>query len=197
MKIKKGKLVAFACMLLASVPVGAAEQASLSPSTGKYDVGIIFNTSDILLSLDTYQAGIGVKIGMGKTAYRGMVNAAYSASTAEGSTSSFSVVAGLAIEYHFLPSPISPYIGAAVSAGYMKIADTATSLPLSAGAILGVEVFPFDFLSLFAEYAVAFDVNIVTDTATATTTTSFLLNTGMGNNAKIGLVLYFTRMKHK
>ena len=56
-----------------------------------------------------------------------------------------------------------------------------------------MEVFLFDFLSVFAEYSLAADFTLTTNLQTAQTTFDYLVDTRMGNDSKLGIVLYFMR----
>ncbi len=159
---------------------------------GKFDCGLIFNTSDLLLSLESYQGGIGMKFTWGNISLRGTFDLLYN-----GSADAFAINGGIALEYHLLKGPISPYIGGLVSGGYMTEKDVSTSIPVSAGLIAGAEVFIFDFLSFFAEYCIAADLTWKTDQVTDEDTFDYLIDTRMGNNAKLGIVIYLQRAGSK
>ena len=79
---------------------------NLSPTKGSNDLGIIFNTNDLTLGLQSYQGGLGAKIGWGSLYLRGLFDF-----TVNGSSQSFAIDGGAALEYHLIPGPISPYIG--------------------------------------------------------------------------------------
>jgi hypothetical protein len=63
----------------------------------------------------------------------------------------------------------------------------------------GVELFIFDFLSVFAEYnlaiSLAMNIERVSSAGSISATGEFAYNMdlGMGNNAKIGIVVYLRR----
>jgi hypothetical protein len=164
----------------------------LSPMMGQNDLGIVFNTNDLLFGLQSYQAGIGGKIGWGNLYLRGLLDI-----TLNGSSQSFAADIGATGEYHFFSGPISPYVGALAGVGYETQASVASATSFSLGVVAGVEVFLFDFLSLFAEYAIEGDFTVATDLQTSQTTFDYLINTRMGNNAKIGVVIYFMRSRTK
>ena len=73
------------------------------------------------------------------------------------------------------------------------------TLPFSLGGLAGIEIFIFDFLSVFVEYNLAFTLNVninttsVSGVATTNGSYDFNLNLGMGNQSKIGVVIYFVR----
>ncbi len=104
---------------------------------------------------------------------------------------------GVTAEYHLIPGPISPYIGASLGAGYLTQTNVTSVVSFSVGALAGVEVFIADFLSVFAEYTIAANLSSTTDLATSQNTFDYLINTGMGNNAKLGIVIYFMRSDAK
>lgn len=172
-------------------PVAVAEGSLIpgpSPSKGSNDIGIIFNTNDLVFGLQAYQAGIGGKIGWGNVFLRGMLDF-----TLNGSSQAFATEVGATGEYHFFPGPISPYVGAMVGGGYETQANVSSTLSFSLGAVAGVEVFIADFLSLFAEYTLEADFDNTTDLQTSQSTFDYLVDTKMGNNAQIGVVIYLMR----
>ena len=131
---------------------------------------------------------MGVKIGWGSVCLRGLFDI-----TVNGSAKAVGVDAGVTVEYYLLPGPVSPYIGASVGGGYMTQSNVSTVETFSAGALAGVEIYIFDFLSVFAEYSIQADLTNTTDIPSSTSTFDYLINTGMGNNAKLGVVIYFMR----
>jgi hypothetical protein len=189
------------CLLLAFLVAIAANAQTKAPSPfqkldvpqGSYDLGLIFNTSSILLDLESYQAGLGLKIGRDKVSFRGLFDLVLN-----GASDSFALNAGTAIQFYLIPGlSISPYVGGSVGGGYMRQADAMSMVVLSVGALAGVEVFLFDFLSVFAEYAITADFTLSTDIPSSQTTFDYLVDTGMGNNSKLGIVIYFMRAMKK
>ena len=169
-----------------------------------YKTGIIFNVNDILLDVESYQGGIGLKRYFSdQGAYRAAFNFGYS-----NSSNSWLVSVGNTVEHHFVTGQISPYIGGFLDIGYASYKDEidaanwtkVTSIPLSAGPVLGVEVEIFNVLSLFAEYSIALDFTYtitkesVAGSESKDTTTDYGVSTGMGNDAKIGVIIYFNRV---
>ena len=200
MNIKTRRLTSV-CFLIALVGAIAANAQTKAPSPvqkldlaqGSYDLGLIFNTSSILLDLESYQAGLGLKIGRDKVSFRGLFDLVLN-----GASDSFSLNAGAAIQYYLLPgSSIAPYIGGSAGGAYMRQADVISMVVLSVGALAGVEVFLLDYLSVFAEYAITADFTISTDLPSSQTTFDYLVDTGMGNKSKIGIVIYFMRAMKK
>ncbi len=171
--------------------VGAAFQ-KVTPKSGPIDIGIIFNSPNLLLGLESYQAGIGLKLGLPRADLRGMVDFVYN-----GGASSFALQTGLAAEFHQTPEPVSFYWGGVVGAGFMTQSGGLVRVPLSAGLIAGVEVFPFPFVSFFVEYGLEAGATISWASPGATPTVDILADIGMGNDARIGIVLYFQRAAAK
>jgi hypothetical protein len=165
---------------------------NLSPAKGPADIGVIFNTDGLLLGLKDYQAGVGLKIGWGKVGLRGLF-----AFTINGSSQTFAGDLGLTVEYHLVPGPVSPYVGASITGGYITQTNISSTLSFSAGAVAGVEVFILDFLSVFAEYSLVASLTNTTDLQSTQSTFDYLVNTAMGNSAQIGIVIYFMRSQGK
>jgi len=118
--------VLVAMMLVVSV--SAAAQATKRPFLPGYDIGVIFNTDDLLLDYESYQGGMGIKIAGEKNAYRLLVDVFYS--TASDSTA---LTLGGAYERHFIQGRVSPYFGGYLTAGYastrMKMAPRGPRSP--------------------------------------------------------------------
>jgi len=162
-------------------------------------VGFIFNTSNLLLDIDAYQGGFGAKFRYPESALRALVTLGYASTN-----SNLEVGAGVTYERPFFTGRVVPYWGllaAAVVQGERVEVDednyTQTRVITgSAGAVLGAEVFIFDFLSVFGEYQLAFDVahtaisQSVDGTVTDSSSTNYAFGAGLGNNASIGLVVY-------
>ena len=168
-----------------------------------YKTGIIFNVSSILLEAESYQGGIGIKRYFKEDwAYRAAIDFGYSSSS-----NSWLVSFGNTFEYHVSSGNISPYVGFFFDIGYATYKDETDSqnwtkvwsVPFSTGPLLGVEIKIFNVLSLFVEYGIAFDLvytsttNSVNGIETDESTQSYGVNTGMGNDSKIGIVIYFNR----
>jgi hypothetical protein len=172
-------------------PVGAEGGSlipGLGPVKGPVDLGIIFNTTDLLLGLQSYQAGLGAKVGWGNFCLRGLFDL-----TVNGSAKASAVNLGATAEYHIFPGPISPYVGASMGGGYIGEAGVSSSVSFSLSALAGVEVFIADFLSVFAEYELAATFTSTTDLQANQSTFDYLISTGMGNNTKLGIVIYIMR----
>jgi len=184
------------------------EAFKLSPEYAGKKNGIIFNVDDILLDIESYQGGIGVKHYFNeKFAYRGSIDFSYI-----DSSSSLTLNLGNSIEKHLLTGRVSPYIGAFLDIGYIHFKSTdeasgveteVTSIPLSIGPLIGVEVFVLDFVSLFAEYSLSasYSKTKTEQTAAGVTTSDkdsdFSIEAGIGNESKIGIVVYFNTLKKR
>ena len=173
----------------------------------KNNTGLIFNVNDIRMDIESYQGGVGIKhFYKDKTAYRGSLDFSYSDSS---STWVFNL--GNSIERHLIEGRVSPYIGVLLDVGFIRYktetdADNwtkSTAIPLSAGPIFGVEVTIFNYLSLFAEYSmtVSYTRNITQQSVAGVVTKDsdgdFSTEIGIGNESKIGIVLYFYNIKRK
>ena len=163
--------------------------------------GFIFNTNNILLDIDSYQAGIGIKVlKKNNVALRFLGDLFYS-----NSVNSTSVTIGVTYEKHLNPGRVSPYWGGYIEAGFLGQKSEIdqdnwtrnTVFPLETGGILGVEFFIMDFLSIFAEYSLSLDTSIslyATSIAGDITRTNpefnYSIDLGIGNSSSIGLVIY-------
>lgn len=182
-----------AAMLVVSVSSWAENATSgTSVARGKMDMGLVFSGGSDFGILDPYIGGLGAKLGSTELLFRPSFDLFIN-----GSTSSIAMVGGLALEYHFIEGLVSPYLGGFFNGGWKKSGDYSMEIPLSVGAIAGVEVFVFEWLSLFAEYNLAVNVNFVTYTATSQSVYDYTIDTGMGNEGKIGIVMYFLRKGRK
>ena len=191
----KARICKFAALTLAlSFAAGGSLAAQETRS-----FGIVFNTSSIVLDLESYQAGVGIKI-PGKIVdmrFSGEVNAS-------NNFSSMRFGLGVAVERHIRPGTVSPYFGGFAHAIFdsKKVETDAEnwvqnmSIPVSAGGILGVEYFILDNLSIFGEYALAVDlgifINKTSEDGTVVTTPdhTIAIESRIGNNSKIGVVIY-------
>jgi hypothetical protein len=168
---------------------GAEHRADkLSPRTGPLDVGIIFSTPDILLGLESYQGGVGAKFGSEKMDLRSNLDFQIN-----GASNAFSISVGVTGEYHIIEGPISPYVGVSGQIGYAAQQGVLSMIPASIGAVIGAEIFVLDFLSVFAEYGLSADLSLTSNLQTSQTTFDYLIHTHMGNNSKIGVVLWVMR----
>lgn len=195
-RIRQNLMVAIALAAILVPALAGAQTAvitsKLAPPVGAYDLGLIFNTSDILFDLDSYQAGFGVKRATPNLGLRGAFDFVWN-----GAAQSFAVKAGIALEKHLVTGAISPYWGGFVNAGYSHQTGVISAVPVSLGAMAGVEVFLFDFLSIFAEYCLAADLSLIIDHTSSTTTFDYVIDTRMGNDSRIGIVFYLQRMEAK
>ena len=195
--VQRSCLVFLAFLFIAAAPLSAqaAKPASAAGPAIKQspeDLGLIFNVGAIPLELEAYQAGFGVKIGWKDLHLRGLLDLVLS-----GASDSFSLKIGATAEHHLTPEPVSLYIGGSASGGYMNQGGAFSSVVVSVGALAGVEYFPLKFLSLFIEYALTADFTWTTDLSSSLTTFDYLVDTRLGNDSRIGIVIYFLRLKEK
>jgi len=197
--MKKNPLAAVAAGLLAFSCAIAGAQAKPGAFEG-YDIGVIFNTDDLLMDFESYQGGVGLKLSGEKLAYRILFDVFYS--TASDSLASS---LGFAIERHLATGRVTPYIGGYLTIGYASTksevsSDTwtkTTSIPATAGGLFGVEVYLLRFLSFFAEYdlsatmSYASTENSVAGVESSDSTTDWTVQLGSGNQSKIGINIYF------
>jgi hypothetical protein len=200
-------IVLLALPCTAAFPAGRSSVfAARAPTTAKRDVGLIFNTEDILFDVEGFQNGIGVKIGLDKYVLRAMADVLLNTGF-----DPFSLTLGAVLERHVLPGPLSVYWGPSVRMGFTTIFLDKTDANnwnqlitweiLSAGVVCGIELFIFDFLSIFAEYNLAvtlgmdFEIASVAGSLSSTSVFTYKLDLGLGNNAMLGIVVYFTRKK--
>ena len=209
MNSKKLMFAVSICLVLLSVGYTASGEENTHKEPGAfsrqnpYKTGIVFNTTDILLDVESYQGGIGLKRFFKDTwAYRASFGFGYS-----NTEDSWQISYGSTFEYHFTTGRISPYTGFYFDVGYASYRDETDSvnwtkvwsIPISTGPIIGVEVEIFNILSLFVEYSIALDIVYTSTTnsdggfETKESSTHYGVNAGMGNDSKIGIVIYFNR----
>jgi hypothetical protein len=166
------------------------------------DYGLIVEVPDIRLDVESYQGGLGAKFGLRRLALRTFLDLEL-APTAEA----YAIGAGVALEKHFLPGPVSPYWGGVVQLGFSSLTTTIDSqnwdqdliVPLRLGAILGVELFILEFLSIYVEYEAALVPTLTVSRSSVGGVVSsdsqldISLQTGLGNQSMIGVVIYLAR----
>jgi len=207
--VKAKRLIVLVLLVLGCATAFPAGKTSLfavgKPAAGERDLGVIFNTNDILLDLESYQGGVGAKIGLGQYVLRPMADILLNTDF-----NPFSLTLGAVLEKHILPGPVSLYWGPSLEMGVTILnnrfdADNWTQNIawelLSAGCVAGFELFIFDFLSVFAEYNLALTLGLNTDrmsvagVESSTTEFTYKLDLGLGNSAMFGIVVYLTRKK--
>lgn len=201
-------------MLLAALPVSAQEAAvDETPDeessgdevidTGaddSYIPGIIFNTSNILLDLEAYQAGVGMMLLKENHSLRGNLGFSY-----ESSNEALGSSLGLYFLKPIIKSRVTPYWGGGFNFGYDYDRDSFAAddwlitheITMGISGVLGVEIFLMPFLSFFAEYqlgaSIAWAKVNQNNAGVETSSTSFNYNfgTGLGNGGSIGITIYF------
>ncbi len=150
-------------------------------------LGLIFNTSSILLELDEYQnAGIGLKARWEHIALRGLLGFGY-----ESGNEEFELGFGTALEYHLIPgAEVSPYTGGRLALEYARDYNAdVTEFKFGLGPLFGVEISPLEILSIFAEYQLQYSAAYASKDDDSTWNYTFA--TGLGNRAALGIIVYF------
>jgi len=175
------------------------------PAAGPLDLGVIFNTNDLLLEPESYQGGLGVKIGLDQFMLRAMADIVLNTGF-----NPFSLSVGAVLEKRLLPGPVSMYWGPSARMGFTFLTnridanDWFRSIDweiLTTGLVGGIELFIFDFLSVFAEYNLAVNLGVsfnrvsVAGSVSSSHKFSYNLDLGLGNSAKFGIVVYIMRKK--
>jgi hypothetical protein len=188
------------CMTCIVFGLPAQEATAPEQPSTNGTIGIIFNVPSILLDIEGYQTGIGVKIATGKIAFRALADLSYS-----NASESFKGKAGVAFEYHLSSARVSPYVGGLMTGGFLSWKSTTdednwtqyTAVPFTFGAIFGIELRLLPYVSLFAEYEAALEVSRTNTKVSADGVvtpdpqTPLTFDTGIGNDSKIGIVVYF------
>lgn len=180
----------------------APEAESVEQSGRRMTPGFIFNASNLLLDLSAYQGGVGGKLDFGNYALRGLFSLALRNSQADTTDNDIDLTLGLAAEFPFSRGRVSPYWGGFIDGTVTSekresaAGDVSSRLVLSGsvGPLLGAELAIFDFLSVFAEYQLAFGISRTTTeneaTDTSDETTNYNLATELGNAGSLGIVIY-------
>lgn len=201
-------MICVLCALLVSAPISGQDARETVPvedvATGDSGapastVGFIFTTSDLLLDIDAYRGGFGLKLRYPDAVLRPHITFGYASTHAN-----LEIAAGVTYEKPFFPGRVVPYWGLLASVLFRSErsevdAENYTQvrgLTGSAGAVLGAEVFVLDFFSVFADYQLALDLaysavaQSVDGTVTESTRMNYAFGAGLGNDASIGLVVY-------
>jgi hypothetical protein len=190
------RLVVASLFLVLTVFAGYGQAQSIfqkvAPRSGPVDFGIVFNMPNLLLNLESYQAGLGIKLGLQHVDLRCLFDL-----VVNGSAGSFGGEVGLAVESHLTPDPVSFYWGGTAGAGYLGQPGGMSIFSTEIGAIAGVEVSPYEFVSFFVEYGLTAAVMVTSTGPGSTPVVDFLADIGMGNDARIGVVFYFMRTAKK
>lgn len=189
------------CLLLA-LPVSAQEPDPAEANRAGEEqprerrelqrLGLIFNTPDILLSPDQYQGlGVGVKGVWDHMAARGLLGLTF-----DTANSFFGLALGGALEFHLASGVASPYFGGQLLLEYShddRMAGTVRTFGAGAGPLFGVEIAPFEILSIFAEYALTFRASYASTAGAMEDDQrwNYAIGTGLGNQGAIGIIVYF------
>ncbi len=168
----------------------------------KGTLGFIFNAENLLLDIESYQGGVGMKYRFNEvSSLRTLIDIYYS-----NNFNTFSSIAGITYENHFLNvSRLSPYWGFSINGGYITqstITDEInyvilSEIPFGAEALFGIEIFFNSFISAFAEYSLSASFiysssETVVDGESTISDPEYqtVIDTGIGNNTSIGITIY-------
>lgn len=170
----------------------AADSDNVDTKIYDFTPGIIFNTSNLLLDIDEYQSGVGLKLRSESYSVRALLKLRY-----ESGNNTFESNFGLALEKPFFSGMISPYWGISIAGGFEQndfSTQERTTITGDLSALFGTEVYIFDFLSVFAEYKLGTTISRVKTVNKTTDESSANLNyqigSELGNNGSIGVVIY-------
>jgi len=164
----------------------------------------LFNVPSLLLEVQAYQGGLGLKAGSGTWFFRGMVDFMMEDDGQPPSTFLWGI--SIAVEKHLSEGKASPYIGGAGGIHYSSArTDIAggdwsreEELILELGPILGIELEIMKNLSLFAEYQLLGSLGwpaVTTYTGGQEERVSgdqqWSIDLDLGNAGLIGLCIYF------
>jgi hypothetical protein len=197
-------------LVLWAMPLWSQEDGEAGvaePDDSRADVtpGFIFNASNLLLDLSSYQGGVGGKLDFGDYALRGLFSFELENSQTDSTENDVDMTLGVAAEFPFFDGRVSPYWGGFIDGTVTSektesaAGDVSSILVLSGslGPLLGAELMIFDFLSVFAEYQLGFGISRTTteDEATGSSdeTTNYNLSTQLGNAGSLGIVIYLTQ----
>lgn len=195
-----------ACLIIALI--GLSTLSALSMEDVKtVPKAVLFNVPNLLMGVEEYQGGIGVKITKEKWHLRLMLDLLLDIDGENPGTDvdDFDYGLGAAAEYHLSDGKISPYLGLGLS--FLHDSDKSVTdsdnwskdywNTLSLGPILGTEVKIMENVSLFAEYQLSLDFvgsgNTTNTAGTKTKTANDLqwqLGLDLGNQALIGVAVY-------
>lgn len=162
--MKKVLTIALSC-LLAAISLSAQSKAATKKESGEGpDMAFLFSFSEghLLPSSynDGYQAGAGLKYWFSE-AWSGRALLALKVTHVSlDDTTTSTLGASVAGEYHLRAGPVSPYIGAILACQVLS-EDTGSFMDFAFGALGGLELRALRNLSFFAEYQALFirDIN--------------------------------------
>jgi hypothetical protein len=216
------KLSSLMFLLAATVPVATRASDDVSPSLGIGSKAILFSFSGLsFLGAGAFNGGIGGKYFLWESmAIRGSLqfltaSKSTPGATTDGSTSATQFGLGGAVEYHFLKTRVSPYVGGGISFSTTATTDKSNTSPQvtvknrTAGEIIGsttylagtgfginglggIEFFITKELSLAAEYQLGYSLLSRADEVGTTTTKNGSLSTfGITATGLLTLACYF------
>lgn len=196
-----------AIFILILLPIAALEaqgtRASDKPAAEAKPVpipGFIFNVSNILLDVEEYRGGVGVRFLYPAYALRASLGGGYSSAN-----DSLEIAASGTFEKPFYVGRVTPLWGINTVLGYEQERSAVDadnwsitrSVSASMGGVLGLEFHITDYVSLMVEYELAaslawtgFTRAVDGVAAPAATSVNYDVSTRLGNGGGISLVLY-------
>ncbi len=195
----------FIFLFLSNICFANDENANSAHGT----LGFIFNAKNLLLDIESYQGGIGLKYRFDDVStLRTLIDFYYS-----NSYDTFSTMGGITYENHFLNiDRFSPYWGLSANCGYISQSDfidetyyeIISEVPFGAEALFGIEFFFNSFITIFAEYSLSANfiysrTETVADGYSTISDPEYqtIIDTGIGNNASIGITIYINDVTQK
>ena len=197
----------FLIILILIVPLSAYAENDSENTDIDLPGGIVFNSKNLLMELDSFESGIGYKFFPNNVSSFIIIGDFYYSNSLD----TLSFTAGLNYLHYFNElSKINPFLSGYLDVGFISqstISDDNNwiknrDFPINGGIKIGSEYFILDYLSFFAEYRINLNfTTIISETNTAgtivkTTNYSSEIDTGIGNNFNIGVVLYFDEVMH-
>ena len=175
----KKTLIIFIMTIAFAVGLAAQEEETYPPA-GQGSLGMLFQIDNFPLTFspydDGYLAGAGVKI-LFTDSLRLRALLQFTLDTEPEAPAESNMNLAAAMEYHFKPDIISPYVGGLISTRW--VIDQAFALDFCFGGLGGVEVQVYRNFSVYGEYSILFTID----------DNGFDIN--LGNNARVGAIIYF------
>lgn len=189
--------IAIAFLFLAFISFAQEDETPISPIAPTY--GIIFNIGNILEGVESYQGGVGLKYDREQIHWRFLLDLYY-----DYGSNLFSSSIGASREYPLTADIISPYFGYNISTGFTYNKNESYdqkefTIPVNLSALFGCTWQLTDFLSVFAEYSLGIEYifsSIISPYLEDEIESNIIINTGLGNSGKIGIIIYFKDMEH-
>lgn len=197
-RFRRLAMVALAVSIVAAgVTAQPAEDEEAPPWWQGGTGGIVFNYAGSSINLESYQGGLGFKLQKAEIGHRIHADAFFALDS-----NIIDLGIGYTRERHLHSGIAEPYLGFTVRTQIVRRRNelggdswqSTISIPLAVGPVLGVELRPTEFLGIFAEYELIASASAeITRSSEGGTDTQFdaFADAAMGNNGRIGLVVYF------